>query len=206
MLVVDDDPDTLDVNASILRQAGADIVAAGSVAEALQVLAQPPLPHVILSDIAMPGHDGYELLRQLRARSPIAGGNVPVIAVTAFGDVAPEPGLRFSGVLRKPVPPDLLVHVAHATVRPVEVVAYVRDETERARLEEALARVDRSTVLCSVTGIADASSAALEEDGVTFTPTLVRRHPTPRAWLLGDFANTDKLAATLEAWGARRLR
>jgi CheY-like chemotaxis protein len=47
-------------------------------------LIKDSLPDLVLSDIKMPGMDGVELLREIRALGPDAGGNVPVIAMSAF--------------------------------------------------------------------------------------------------------------------------
>jgi CheY-like chemotaxis protein len=77
VLVVEDDPDGLDLVTSMLRWRGAVVAAAigarDGLAAALQVR-----PHVVGTDIAMPGEDGYWLVDQLRA----AGIDVPVIART----------------------------------------------------------------------------------------------------------------------------
>jgi CheY-like chemotaxis protein len=50
----------------------------------------------VVSDIQMPGMDGFELLREIRALGPDAGGSVPIIAMTAFGCSQGFP-IRFAG-------------------------------------------------------------------------------------------------------------
>jgi PAS domain S-box-containing protein len=79
-LVVDDDPDARELMQVILANAGADVVAVGSVEAALAVVHETR-PGVLISDIGMPDGDGYALLRMLRAQ----GINIPAIAVTAYG-------------------------------------------------------------------------------------------------------------------------
>jgi CheY-like chemotaxis protein len=69
--------------ARLRAQAGAEVVAAGSAEEALEKLQRQP-PDVLLSDIAMPGQDGYDLIRAVRALAPEKGGKVPAAALTAF--------------------------------------------------------------------------------------------------------------------------
>jgi CheY-like chemotaxis protein len=69
---------------------------------------------VILSDIEMPGEDGYTLMRKVRALPPDAGGKTPAAALTAFN--RPEDRIRsfragFSVHLSKPVDPDELIAV-----------------------------------------------------------------------------------------------
>jgi hypothetical protein len=87
VLVVDDEEDTLDVLAHLLRRSGARVTTAMSAGEAYGVL-EHQHPDVLLSDIAMPGEDGYALIRRIRRLDPERGGDVPAIALTAF--VAPE--------------------------------------------------------------------------------------------------------------------
>ena len=82
VLVVDDQADTRDSVLAILEHAGAAVSAAGSAREALPHLNRA-LPDVIVSDVAMPGEDGYELVRKIRNRTPEGGGRVPTLALTA---------------------------------------------------------------------------------------------------------------------------
>lgn len=81
VLAVDDDVDTIDVIGRILRAGGADVETASSMQEALAEYDRVR-PHVILSDVGMPLHDGYEFIAKIRSSS--GGGAVPVIALTAL--------------------------------------------------------------------------------------------------------------------------
>jgi PAS domain S-box-containing protein len=83
ILVVDDDLDTLEVVKQLLEQAGANVTVAASADEALETLRSSP-PDVLVSDIGMPGQDGYELIRRVRCLAPERGGRVPAAALTAF--------------------------------------------------------------------------------------------------------------------------
>jgi CheY-like chemotaxis protein len=83
VLVVDDDADTRDFIACLLRQAGAQVITCVGAAEALTVLTKSQ-PDILLSDIAMPEIDGYMLMRQIRALPPELGGQIPAIALTAY--------------------------------------------------------------------------------------------------------------------------
>jgi CheY-like chemotaxis protein/nitrogen-specific signal transduction histidine kinase len=82
VLVVDNEPDARDLIAAILSARGARVSTAGSAAEALQGVARER-PDVILSDISMPGEDGYELIRKLR-KLENGGPPIPAAALTAF--------------------------------------------------------------------------------------------------------------------------
>ncbi len=83
VLVVDDEVDARLLVKRLLEDRGAKVFTAGSAAEALRLIATEP-SDVLVSDIGMPGVDGYELIRQVRALPPEQGGNVPAVALTAY--------------------------------------------------------------------------------------------------------------------------
>ncbi len=81
VLLVDDEHDSIEIVKRILERNGADVRSASSMQEALDAFAGWP-PHVILSDIGMPHHDGYELISRLRTMP--GGRTVPAVALTAL--------------------------------------------------------------------------------------------------------------------------
>ena len=83
VLVVDDEPDARELIGQLLREHGAQVDVAASAAEALLAL-QRIRPDLLLSDIGLPGRDGYQLMREVRALAPEQGGRTPAIALTAF--------------------------------------------------------------------------------------------------------------------------
>jgi CheY-like chemotaxis protein len=83
VLVVDDDADARIICVQALSLHGAVVTTADSVAAAFEQL-QAARPDVVISDIGMPGEDGFALIRRLRARDADGGGRTPVIAVTAY--------------------------------------------------------------------------------------------------------------------------
>ncbi len=83
VLVVDDDDDARELLREVLSQHRADVWTASSAREALAAM-EAAKPHVLVSDIAMKGEDGYELIRRVRVRPPHEGGGVPALALTAF--------------------------------------------------------------------------------------------------------------------------
>ena len=109
-LVVDDDPDARDLLAALLEARGVQVRTAASAREGLLVLEQG-LPDVILSDLAMPDQDGYDLIRELRRRPAASGGLVPAIAVSAYARAEDSSRSLASGFqihLTKPIDPTAL--------------------------------------------------------------------------------------------------
>src|SRR5690606_34713352 len=109
VLLVEDEPDAREALTSLLRLHGAEVISAGSVSEALAE-ARRHAPDLLLSDIAMPDRDGYELLRELRSLPRFA--RLPAAALTAFAGSADRQRALAAGFqihLAKPVEPDHLL-------------------------------------------------------------------------------------------------
>jgi PAS domain S-box-containing protein len=112
ILVVDDEADAREVVSTALAQCGARTAAVATAREAIELL-KDFRPDVVVSDIAMPGEDGYSLVRKIRSmKSDVAG--VPVVALTAF--TQPEDRRRamragFRHFVPKPVEIDELAAV-----------------------------------------------------------------------------------------------
>jgi CheY-like chemotaxis protein len=83
ILVVDDMQETRDGFALMLASAGANVRTASSAADGFAALTEFK-PDVLLCDLAMPGEDGYSLIRRIRKLGPRKGGHIPAIALTAF--------------------------------------------------------------------------------------------------------------------------
>ena len=114
VLVVDDEPDARDLIRRMLEECKAEVVTAGSAAEAVLILETQQM-HVLVSDIGMPEVDGYEFLRQVRMLKPENGGKIPAIALTAFARSEDRTRALMSGYQ---------VHVAKP-VEPAELIATV---------------------------------------------------------------------------------
>ena len=107
ILVVDDEADARDLLAEILGQAGAEVIVVGSADEALETLRRWR-PDVLVSDIGMPGDDGYVLIRKVRALGSDEGGQVRALALTAYArseDRALALEAGFHTHIAKPVDP-----------------------------------------------------------------------------------------------------
>lgn len=83
VLVVDDHEEARALFAIVLNQYGAEVIESATAGEAIQML-QRLHPDVLVSDIAMPGEDGFALIKMVRALAPERGGRVPAVAVTAM--------------------------------------------------------------------------------------------------------------------------
>jgi CheY-like chemotaxis protein len=100
VLVVDDNHDAADMLARLLRTRGNNVQTAYSGADALQA-AEHFLPDCIITDIAMPGLDGYEVARRIRADQRFK--KTPLIALTAYSDTEKTSAAGFDHHLVKPV-------------------------------------------------------------------------------------------------------
>jgi signal transduction histidine kinase/CheY-like chemotaxis protein/PAS domain-containing protein len=114
VLVVDDEPDARELVRRVLSECGASVHLASDAAAAM-VLVQRERPDTLVSDIGMPGTDGYQLLRKLRELGAERGGALPAIALTAFARSEDRTRALRAG---------FLAHVAKP-VEPAELVATV---------------------------------------------------------------------------------
>lgn len=124
VLIVDDEADAQMLLATLLRQSGAVVATVASAREALAVITQGPIdqrPDILVSDIGMPGEDGYMLIRQVRALAPEQGGRIPAIALTAYArteDRIKALASGFQSHVPKPVEPaEFITVVANLTGR-----------------------------------------------------------------------------------------
>ncbi len=86
VLMVDDEQDARELVRRVLERCGAEVETAASAKDALELI--PHLrPDVLVSDIGMPEHDGYELIRNVRSLGVESGGAVPAVALTAYARV-----------------------------------------------------------------------------------------------------------------------
>jgi signal transduction histidine kinase/CheY-like chemotaxis protein len=113
VLIVDDEPDVRELLTAVLDRCKAVVFAAASVHEALALL-QQHRPDVLVSDIGMPGEDGYALIRQVRALPAEAGGKIPALALTAYARMEDRTRALLAGFqmhVPKPLDPTELVVV-----------------------------------------------------------------------------------------------
>ena len=119
ILIVDDEPDTRELLKQGLEYCGATVKVAGSAGDAIDAL-RVSVPDILISDIGMPGTDGYDLIRQVRRLPSAQGGKVAAIALTAYTRVEDRlQALRAGYDMHVPKPVELteLVAVAASVAR-----------------------------------------------------------------------------------------
>lgn len=111
VLLVDDQADVLELARRLLVECGARVVVADSGAAAMALL-ETERPDILLSDVGMPGMDGYELIALVRERLGLTPALLPAVAVTAFTrqqDRARALHAGYQAHLAKPIQPQLLI-------------------------------------------------------------------------------------------------
>ena len=122
VLVVDDEHDARELLCHVLEERGATVISASSAEQALSFM-RSGQPDVLVSDIAMPGMDGYMLLARVRAGEVGVAADLPAIATTAFAraeDRARALALGYQAHLSKPISPGELVVTVAEVVRAKE--------------------------------------------------------------------------------------
>ena len=119
VVVVDDDRDTRELLESVLTSAGATVHLAATADEGFRLCVEES-PDAIISDIAMPTHDGYDFIRRLRALPPERGGALPVIALTAFARSEDERAALKAGFQAHIAKPVEMADLARAAARLVQ--------------------------------------------------------------------------------------
>lgn len=120
VLVVDDEPDSRDLAAFVLRQAGAATLTAASAREAIELFMHTK-PDILVTDIGMAEMNGYELLQQIRTASGSLSKPMPAIALTAFAGESNQQAVLAAGFqyhLEKPINPEVLVSVITDLLHP----------------------------------------------------------------------------------------
>jgi PAS domain S-box-containing protein len=120
LLVLDDEEDARELVQTVLTQAGASVSLAATADQALAAVRQHK-PDVIVSDIGMPGEDGYSFIRKLRSLPREEGGRIPALALTAYAradDRRKALAAGYQNHAAKPIEPqELLLVIANLAGR-----------------------------------------------------------------------------------------
>jgi CheY-like chemotaxis protein len=108
IVVVEDHDDTRKFLGNFLGHLGASVVLARNAFEGVEAV-KTSRPNLVLCDIKMPGRDGFDVLSEIRALGPYAGGSVPIIAMSALVTHASARMLGFQACLPKPFTPHKLL-------------------------------------------------------------------------------------------------
>jgi two-component system CheB/CheR fusion protein len=121
VLVLEDDPDVREVITVMLEDSGAVVTATATVAAALSAL-EVVRPDVLLSDLSLPGRDGYDFIRSVRELDQAHGGSIPAIALTAYASTEDRERVMAAGFqkyLAKPIDlPELVAAIVMLTDDP----------------------------------------------------------------------------------------
>ncbi len=220
VLVVEDQDDVRLMLVTVLEMEGYRVAAAANALEGLAEL-RAQRYDLVLTDYAMPGGTGTWMLQE--AARGQALDHTPALIVTAHPELV-RPSTRFT-VVGKPIDLDrfleqvrrILKMSERGTPAPVprhapakiELVLYVSAASPasmqaQSNMERVLAAFDRAEVAYSVCDLQQNPETA-DHDRVVFTPTLVKRHPTPRLWIIGDLRDGDIVADLLRTSGVPPL-
>jgi CheY-like chemotaxis protein len=121
VLVVDDEADARDLMRAVFAQCGAQVTVAATAQAALEAIGQTPFD-VLVSDIAMPDSNGYDLIRAVRALDGARGGQIPALALSAYARIEDRAAAIAAGYQQhaaKPIDPaELAAAVATLAGRP----------------------------------------------------------------------------------------
>jgi CheY-like chemotaxis protein len=212
LLLVEDNEDTRMLLSVALARDGWRVDEAADALRAQELL-RASRYDLLLADYDLPGKTGADLVREAAAESLLQ--DTRIVIVTAH----PDPkGVEDLEVVRKPL--DLSAFLDQmrrirdaasgarvAAASPgVHLVLYVSSQSlASARALEILRAALRDgppgvrLTVCDLSGQPEAAEA----DNVVFTPTLVKREPAPRTWILGDLSRPETVAGLLETFRSR---
>lgn len=214
LLYVEDDESIREAIGLALEDAGLPVKIVASAEEGLAFVERQPVS-LIVTDFNLPGESGLWLLEETKRRNLYTG---PGIIVTAQWNLPPIDDYE---VLYKPVDLDVLLgrvasHIGEllppapaAAILPVELALYVSHSMASRRaqvnLHRLLEQFDPKSYRVQILDLAAfGASAELSADHVAYTPTLVKRAPEPKGWLIGDLSKTDFVLDWLDGAGLVR--
>lgn len=215
VLVVEDQEDVRLMLVTVLRMEGYHVDEAGNALEGLECLKARQYD-LILTDYAMPGRTGTWMLEQAAAAGHLKG--TPALVVTAHPELVPATEFTVVGkpvdldgflqqitrILHMPERPDS-GHATRPATAKVELVLYISASSPasmvaQSNMERVLAGFKRDEIAYSTCDLQINPDSA-ERDRVVFTPTLIKRWPEPRLWVIGDLRDGEIVADLLRSAG-----
>jgi len=228
VLLVEDHLDIREALVAILEGEGYEVVAVESAEAGFEQLTHGRF-HLVVTDYSLPVKTGGWMLEE--ARSQGALGTTKCLLITAHPEPKVPRGVEW---MQKPVDvDDFLSGVARllaedrqevmrrfslelsgpppkaVPTRPVELALYISSASPSSlralrNVRVLLERYDPSQVALTVHDLSKQVGPEVDEDRIAFTPTLVRRHPTPKAWILGDLEQGQILVDVLSLAGVEQ--
>ena len=214
ILIVEDSRDTLDLITMALVRQGWHVEAAARADEALARLAENPFD-LVISHLNLPDQVATAMLRQAREAGSLA--NTSVLIITGQATVENPDDYP---VLRKPLDIDALVRQAKTILegpgatapsatdsKIVELLLYYTPPwpssmKARRNLEKILKAYEADAVHLTLRDLGEHPDLA-EQDGVVFSPTLIKRSPGAPVWMLGDLSDSTAVTDLLLAAGIK---
>lgn len=222
ILFVDDEKDLVWLISELLSRAGYEVDTAGSADEGLRLLRANEYDLVITDRHMPPGEDGITMLQ--KAGDRIA--NIPVWVMTANPDIGPAP----YQVLTKPVDVDFFLRLVNDALEParqravdravvpaaasgeptkIDFILYISAASPASlkatrNMMRLIDQYPPGVIGFRLRDLAKEPIRDVDEDRVTFTPTLVKRGPAGRAWVIGDLDNIKYVADLIAAAGVEK--
>ncbi len=214
ILFVEDHPDVREALASLLEDCGYGVVAVEDAERGLATLETGGPFDFVVTDHSLPGKNGAWLLQEAVAKGLIEAARA--VVVTALPN---PPGCNGFTVMHKPLDVNCFLdeverrlrHVSQVaanetTTPPVQLAFYMSSHSTTSHralqsLEGALQQFDPKGYQLEICDLSEGNHARAEEDKISYTPTLVKRGPGSRSWVVGDLRDRERLTGLLNAWG-----
>lgn len=222
VLVVEDQDDVRLMLVTVLQMEGYRVDEASNAVDGLHAINRSAFD-LILTDYAMPGGTGTWMLQEAVRLGRL--GQTPALVVTAHPELV-RPATRFT-VVSKPIDldrfldqvrrilkmsdsPPRAVQPPKPVLAKIELVLYISAASPssmqaQSNMERVLDAFDRSEVAYTVCDLQKNPETA-DHDRVVFTPTLVKRHPDPRMWIIGDLRDGDVVSDLLRISGVSDVK
>jgi len=223
ILCVEDDDEIREALTGLLTDAGYDVTAVGNAPDGLSALERGRYDMVI-TDYALPGQTGGWMLEEGNRRKLLL--DTIAVMVTAYRDIPQPDGVRVfykpldldqfldhvgqmllparSRELQRKVEglQEIMGSGRERDNARIELVLYVSGSSPSSlkamrNLDGVLRRFDLNSIQLSICDLSRGYPPSAEEDRIAFTPTLVKRGPAPRAWVIGNLENRDLVADLL---------
>jgi two-component system response regulator GlrR len=223
VLVVEDQDDVRLMLVTVLQMEGYRVDEASNAVDGLRKINTSDFD-LVLTDYAMPGGTGTWMLQEAVRLGRL--GHTPALVVTAHPELV-RPATRFT-VVSKPIdldrfldqvrrilkmsdsPPRAVQIPTRPVLAKIELVLYISAASPssmqaQSNMERVLDAFDRSEVAYTVCDLQKNPETA-DHDRVVFTPTLVKRHPDPRMWIIGDLRDGDVVSDLLRISGVSDVK